>query len=142
MFRTNRRSFLGASAAVGALALGGKSGRAADKPLLQLDIIGVGGYGMVNARAALRCGGTQIVGVCDVDSGHLEKSADELEKLQGKRPRTFKLYDQLLDAVATHRVADRPDRFEPRQRKRRQKKYDRMMKPRHELKREMLQRVT
>jgi hypothetical protein len=52
------------------------------------------------------------------------------------------LYDQLLDAVATHRVADRPDRFEPRQRKRRQKKYDRMMKPRNELKREMLKRVT
>jgi hypothetical protein len=51
------------------------------------------------------------------------------------------LYQQLLDAVATHRVADRPDRFEPRQRKRRQKKYDRMMKPRNELKREVLKRV-
>jgi len=49
-----------------------------------------------------------------------------------------RLYDRLLDAVATHRVADRPDRFEPRQRKRRQKKYDRMMKPRNQLKREML----
>ena len=55
--------------------------------------------------------------------------------------RRQRLYDQLLDAVVTHRVADRPDRFEPRQRKRRQKKYDRMMKPRHELKREMLKRV-
>jgi hypothetical protein len=52
-----------------------------------------------------------------------------------------RLYDQLLDAVVTHRVADRPDRFEPRQRKRRQKKYDRMMKPRNELKREMLKRL-
>jgi hypothetical protein len=52
------------------------------------------------------------------------------------------LYNKLLDAVATHRVADRPDRFEPRQRKRRQKKYDRMMKPRHVLKREMLKRLT
>jgi DDE family transposase len=51
------------------------------------------------------------------------------------------LYDRLLDAVATHRVADRPDRFEPRQRKRRQKKYDRMMKPRNQLKREMLKGV-
>ena len=51
------------------------------------------------------------------------------------------LYDRLLDAVVTHRVADRPDRFEPRQRKRRQKKYDRMMKPRNELKRAMLKRV-
>jgi hypothetical protein len=51
------------------------------------------------------------------------------------------IYDQLLDAVATHRVADRPDRFEPRQRKRRQKKYDRMMKPRNQLKRDMLKGV-
>jgi hypothetical protein len=51
------------------------------------------------------------------------------------------LYEQLLDAIATHRVADRPDRFEPRQRKRRQKKYDRMMKPRNELKCAMLKRV-
>ena len=41
---------------------------------------------------------------------------------------------QVLDAIATHRVADRPDRFEPRLRKRRQKKYERMMKPRHEIK--------
>lgn len=51
------------------------------------------------------------------------------------------LYDRLLDAVVTHRVADRPDRFDPRQRKRRQKKYDRMMKPRNQLKREMLKQV-
>jgi hypothetical protein len=55
--------------------------------------------------------------------------------------RRRRLYDRLLDAVVTHRVADRPDRFEPRQRKRRQKKYDRMMKPRDQLKREMLKRV-
>jgi Transposase DDE domain len=55
--------------------------------------------------------------------------------------RRQRLYDQLLDAVATHRVADRPDRFEPRQRKRRQKKYDRMMKPRDQLKRQMLKGV-
>ena len=48
------------------------------------------------------------------------------------------LYDRLLDAVVTHRVADRPDRFEPRPRKRRQNKYDRMMKPRNQLKRAML----
>lgn len=63
---------------------------------------------------------------------------------QGDRDgtRLLHLYQKLLDAVATHRVADRPDRFEPRQRKRRQKKYDRMMKPRDELKREMLKGVT
>ena len=60
--------------------------------------------------------------------------------IQGEHDSTHRrsLYQQLLDAVATHRVADRPDRIEPRQRKRRPKKYDRMMKPRHELKRDIL----
>jgi hypothetical protein len=48
------------------------------------------------------------------------------------------LYQQLLDAIAVHRVADRPDRFEPRKRKRRPKKYDRLMKPRDEAKRDIL----
>jgi hypothetical protein len=64
--------------------------------------------------------------------------------IQGERDSAFRrdLYQQLLDAIATHRVADRPDRFEPRQRKRRQKKYDRMMKPRQELKRDILKGLT
>ncbi|MDB5312855.1 MAG: Transposase domain protein [Gemmataceae bacterium] len=51
------------------------------------------------------------------------------------------LYQQLLDAIATHRVADRPDRFEPRRKKRRPKPHDRLMKPRHQAKREMLKGV-
>jgi hypothetical protein len=50
-------------------------------------------------------------------------------------------YEHLLDAIATHRVADRPDRFEPRRKKRRPKPYDRLMKPRHEAKGEMLKGV-
>jgi Transposase DDE domain len=47
------------------------------------------------------------------------------------------VYEQVLSAIATHRVADRPDRYEPRRRKRRPKPYDRLMKPRHVAKREM-----
>ena len=61
--------------------------------------------------------------------------------IQGDRNSAFRqsLYQQLLDAIATHRVADRrPDRFEPSKRKRRPKKYDRLMKPRHEEKRDIL----
>jgi hypothetical protein len=63
--------------------------------------------------------------------------------LQGQHDTTIRdnLYQHLLDAVANHRVADRPDRFEPRRRKRRPKPYDRLMKPRHETKREMLNGV-
>jgi hypothetical protein len=63
--------------------------------------------------------------------------------LQGDRDRMHResLYQQLLDAIATHRVADRPDRIEPRVRKRRPKKYDSMLEPRHVIKRKMLKRV-
>jgi hypothetical protein len=48
------------------------------------------------------------------------------------------IYEHFLDAIAKHRVADRPDRYEPRRRKRRPKPYDRLMKPRQETKRRML----
>ena len=60
--------------------------------------------------------------------------------MQGHHDSAFrtKLYRQLLDAIAAHRVADRPDRFEPRRVKRRPKRYDRLMKPRHEAKRDIL----
>ena len=45
--------------------------------------------------------------------------------LQGDRGSAFRkiLYEHLLDAIANHRVADRPDRYEPRLRKRRPKHY-------------------
>lgn len=47
------------------------------------------------------------------------------------------LYQQLLDAVATHQVADRPDRFEPRVKKQRRNHYGWLTKPRAEIKRLM-----
>jgi len=64
--------------------------------------------------------------------------------LLGARGAAFrmKLYQQLLDAIAAHRVADRPDRFEPRRVKRRPKRYDRLMKSRQEAKRDILNGVS
>lgn len=63
--------------------------------------------------------------------------------IQGQRTSTLHdLYRQLLEAVATHRVADQPDRYEPRKRKRRPKPYDRLMKPRREAKRDLLTGLT
>src|SRR5262249_29400253 len=47
-----------------------------------------------------------------------------------------------LEAIATHRVADRPDRFEPRVKKRRRNHYRWLTQPRAELKRKMAQGVT
>jgi hypothetical protein len=50
------------------------------------------------------------------------------------------LYQQLLEAIVAHRVADRPDRFEPRARKRNPTRATMLMKPRHEARRELLKR--
>jgi hypothetical protein len=51
------------------------------------------------------------------------------------------LYRRVLDAVAAHRVGDRPDRFEPRLRKRRPKHYAFLRQPRGEVKRRMTKRI-
>ena len=59
--------------------------------------------------------------------------------IQGQRDASLRrgLYEQLLEAVAVHRVADRPGRFEPRRRKQPHRKHEYMNVPRHELKRLM-----
>lgn len=48
---------------------------------------------------------------------------------QSQRDLSFRtsIYQNLLDAIAVHRVANRPDRIEPRARKRRHKKYPNLM---------------
>ena len=53
-----------------------------------------------------------------------------------------KLYQQILDCIATHRVANRLDRHEPRLRKRRPKHYAFLRKPRTVIKNEMAKGVT
>jgi hypothetical protein len=53
----------------------------------------------------------------------------------------LRLYDRLLDAIATHRVADRPDRYEPRAWKHLHKKFAYLRKPRAEMKRKMAKGV-
>ena len=51
-------------------------------------------------------------------------------------------HPEVLDAIATHRVADRPDRYEPRLKKRRKDYCGWFTRPRAELKREMAKGVT
>ncbi len=59
--------------------------------------------------------------------------------LQGEHDavRRLSLYHNLLDAIAAHRVADRPDRYEPRARKRHNRNFAYLRKPRAQLKRDM-----
>ncbi len=53
----------------------------------------------------------------------------------------LRVYQDLLDAIASHRVADRPDRYEPRVKKRRRNHYGWLTKPLAEMKRMMAKRV-
>ena len=63
--------------------------------------------------------------------------------LQGENNAAFRriLYEHLLDAVARHRVADRPDRYEPRLKKRHPNHYGYLRKPRWKAKRDLLKGV-
>ena len=54
----------------------------------------------------------------------------------------LRLYHDLLDAIAAHRVANRPDRYEPRVKKRRRNHYGWLTQPRTEIKRRMAKHVT
>ena len=60
---------------------------------------------------------------------------------RGKQHRT-EIYQALIDSIVLHVVADRPDRFEPRMRKRSFLRVEWMTKPRWELKRLMRKGVT
>src|ERR1017187_179112 len=98
MKTTSRRHFLQATAArASALSSFPAFQRATEQTRqLRLVLIGCGWYGMVDVKAAFQVGGGEVIALCDVDSEHLSQSAAEVEKLQGKRPQTFKLYEELL----------------------------------------------
>lgn len=93
-----RRKFLGVAAAGSAAVLtSAYFPQDTVSRKIKTGLIGSGWYGMVDAVAALKAGDVEISAVCDVDSEHLSKSADELEKIQGFRPKTFKYYKDLLE---------------------------------------------
>jgi hypothetical protein len=70
----------------------------------------------------------------------LEAFQPEIKHVHNAESRMH-FYQALLDAVATHRVGNRPDRVEPRLLKRRRKRDMYLSKPRQEMKREMLKRL-
>jgi len=65
----------------------------------------------------------------------------ELRAAQNAAHRS-RLYHNLLHAIATHRVADRPDRYEPRAKKRRRDHFAWLTTPRAEMKRKIAKGVT
>lgn len=101
----NRRTFIkSTSLATAAVATGFPAPLFASEKKLKIGLIGSGWYGMVIARAALEGGGVEVIAVADVDSAHLTDSLNELESLQGSRPRGFKDYRELLNVAGLEAV--------------------------------------
>ncbi|MBN2134015.1 MAG: hypothetical protein JW741_31215, partial [Sedimentisphaerales bacterium] len=95
MEKVSRRQFLGTAVGTTAALSGllhGTYSFAQDQKPLKIGVIGCGWYGMVDAQAALKVGGVEIIALCDVDEQHLQDSARQVETRQGKRPALFKDY--------------------------------------------------
>jgi len=63
---------------------------------INVAVIGCNGMGWSNMRSMLRTSGVHCVALCDVDEGVLKRRADEVEKIEGKKPKVFKDYRKLL----------------------------------------------
>jgi len=101
-----RRDFIQASAA-GAAALSQFPAvvhAAEPDRKIKLGLIGCGWYGMVDVNAAFKAGNVEVIGICDVDGDHLKVSADQIEKLQDKRPQTFTKYEDLLSMAGLEAI--------------------------------------
>ncbi len=107
MEKMNRRKFIGATVAstmTMTTMLYGGSEKKTKRPKLKVGLIGCGGYGMADVRAAFKAGGVEVIALCDIDSQHLKSSADRVEKMQSSRPKTFKSYKELLNTPGLEAV--------------------------------------
>jgi putative transposase len=84
----------------------------------------------VTAMAAIRAG----VDPCKVSFKGAQQTLNRMLPLLHTGVPTDQWCDELLEAVATHLVGDRPNRFEPRLRKRRPKPYKHLREPRENYK--------
>ena len=91
----NRRVFLGALAA-GAAAIRARRASARTKEGIRLGLIGCGWYGGVVLDAAFKAGGVEVIGLCDADGDHLQKTAQKYAAMQTTRPREFRDWRELL----------------------------------------------
>jgi hypothetical protein len=93
----------------------------------------------VGERQALQQGGEPGKGGKSVTLSWLEAFQPVISQQAHRRVEHLKsLYQQMIRVIAQHRVADRPDRFEPRMTKRRPKNYNRLTRPRKEINYQML----
>jgi putative transposase len=94
------------------------------------------GYNLIRRLMAVAAFGAGVEPWTVSFKGALQ-TINNLLPLLSTRVSTDEWCQALLDAIATHIVGNRPDRFEPRVKKRRPKKYKFMREPRENYKRRM-----
>jgi len=108
------------------------------KPGLGFPIARIGAITSLSCGAIISLGFSRYAGKVEGEVSLLRRLWDVLRTGDV----LLALYQQLLDAVATHQVADRPDRFEPRVKKHLRNHYGWLTKPRAEVKRMMAKGFT
>lgn len=77
-------------------------------------LIGTGWWGMNILRTALAAGQSEIVAMCDVDANQLNPAVDEVQKLSGDRPNTYRDYRELLNKEQPDiAIVATPDHWHP-----------------------------
>ena len=100
-----RREFIKASA-IAAGALTTPVPLFINREKIKLAILGTGWWGTdVLLPNAMASGQFEIIGLCDVDSGALRRTADSVEKASGKKPRLFADYKEMYEMPGLQAVA-------------------------------------
>src|SRR5579871_3638797 len=95
----NRRRFLAAAGAA-PLLLGGTrpfAAARADGRKYRTALIGSGWWGMNILREAVAAGRSKVVALCDVDSRSLATAGDEINDLNGEKPKVYQDFRDLFD---------------------------------------------
>ncbi len=95
--RTNRRKFIQTSFAAGVALPGFPYVRAQSAQKFRVALIGTGWWGMNILRTAMESGECKVVALADVDENQLQPALQEVEKLSGDRPKSYKDFRELLD---------------------------------------------
>jgi predicted dehydrogenase len=92
----NRRNFLKASASAGLL-LSGAPHILCQTARRRTALIGCGWWGKNILREAIASTQCQIVALCDADSNNMEITADQVEGLNGDKPKSYRHHQELLE---------------------------------------------
>ena len=77
-------------------------------------LVGSGWWGMNILREAIAAGESNVVALCDVDDRYLLPAAEEVNKLNGNRPKTYKDYREMLQKERPEIViVATPDHWHP-----------------------------